>query len=313
MKIEEFAGHGPEIEHLLRSARAGRLAHAYLLCGPRGCGKKTLAHLLSQALFCQAEAAKRPCGACPACKRFLSGNHPDVRALAPKGRSIGVDDVRELMDYLSRRPYEGGWHAAIIERAEKMTPSAQNALLKTLEEPPRDTVFFLLTETPGALLSTVRSRLRAVRVAPLTREDCAAVLARRGVEEARARRLAGLAHGSVGRALEIGADEGFEPLLARALASLAALDGAASVADAAAPFYEERERQEDILLIFEIIGRDRMARQNAVEAEALTPAELESVRVDGRRLLLAVLRARQMLAANVAWQNTLDALYFSLV
>ena len=117
----------------------------------------------------------------------------------------------------------------------------------------------------------------------------------------------------MGRALEIGADEGFEPLLARALASLAALDGAASVADAAAPFYEERERQEDILLIFEIIGRDRMARQNAVEAEALTPAELESVRVDGRRLLLAVLRARQMLAANVAWQNTLDALYFSLV
>ena len=97
-----------------------------------------------------------------------------MRTLAPKGRSIGVDDVRELMDYLSRRPYEGRWHVAIIERADKMTPSAQNALLKTLEEPPADTVFFLLTDTPGALLSTVRSRLRMVRVAPLTREACAA-------------------------------------------------------------------------------------------------------------------------------------------
>ena len=175
---------------------------------------------------------------------------------------------------------------AIVERADKMTPSAQNALLKTLEEPPEDTVFFLLTETPGALLPTVRSRLRTVRVPPLTREACAQALVRRGVEEARAQRLAGLAHGSVGRALELRADEGYEPLLARALASLAALDGAPAVAQAAAPFYEERERQDDLLAIFETIGRDRMALQNGVEAGALTDAELAGVRVDGRRLML---------------------------
>ena len=242
----------------------------------------------------------------------MSGNHPDARTLAPKGRSIGVDDVRELMDYLSRRPYEGRWHVAIIERADKMTPSAQNALLKTLEEPPADTVFFLLTDTPGALLSTVRSRLRMVRVAPLTREACAAALVRRGVDARRAQRLAGLAHGSVGRALELQADEGFEALLARVLDSLAALRGTSAVAEAAAPFYEERERQEDILSILETIARDRMALQNGVETEALAPEELENVRVDGRKLMLAVLEARRMLAANVAWQNALDALYFSL-
>ena len=312
MKVQEFEGHGPEIEHLLRSARAGRLVHAYLLCGARGCGKRTLARLLAQALFCEAAEEERPCGVCPACKRFLSGNHPDARTLAPKGRSIGVDDVRELMDYLSRRPYEGRWHVAIIERADKMTPSAQNALLKTLEEPPADTVFFLLTDTPGALLSTVRSRLRMVRVAPLTREACAAALVRRGVDARRAQRLAGLAHGSVGRALELQADEGFEALLARVLDSLAALRGTSAVAEAAAPFYEERERQEDLLMIFEAIGRDRMALQNGVEPEALAPKELENVRVDGRKLMLAVLEARRMLAANVAWQNALDALYFTL-
>ena len=312
MKVQEFEGHGPEIEHLLRSARAGRLVHAYLLCGARGCGKKTLARLLAQALFCEAAEEERPCGVCPAYKRFLSGNHPDARTLAPKGRSIGVDDVRELMDYLSRRPYEGRWHVAIIERADKMTPSAQNALLKTLEEPPADTVFFLLTDTPGALLSTVRSRLRTVRVAPLTRAACARALARHGVEETRATRLAGLAHGSVGRALELNADDSFEPLLARVLASLEALRGPSTVAEAAAPFYEERERQEDILSILETIGRDRMALQNGVETEALAPEELKNVRVDGRKLMLAVLETRRMLAANVAWQNALDALYFSL-
>lgn len=287
--------------------------HAYLFCGARGCGKTTLARLLAQALFCGAGEAERPCGHCPACKRFLSGNHPDARTVAPKGRSIGVDDVRELIDYLSRRPYEGGWHVAIIERAEKMTPSAQNALLKTLENPPEDTVFFLLTETPGALLSTVRSRARLVRVSPLTREACAEALVRRGVEAKRAARLAGLAHGSVGRALELGSDAGFEALLARSLTSLAALKDPASVAEAAAPFYEERERQEDLLEIFEIIGRDRMALENGVAPEALTGEELENVRVDGRKLLLSVLAARRMLSANVAWPNALDALYLSLV
>ena len=98
MKVLGYEGHGPEIGHLLRSARAGRLAHAYLFCGARGCGKKTLARLLAQALFCEAEEGKRPCGLCPACKRFLSGNHPDARTVAPKGRSIGVDDVRELIN-----------------------------------------------------------------------------------------------------------------------------------------------------------------------------------------------------------------------
>lgn len=313
MEVQGFEGHGPEIEHLLRSARAGRLVHAYLFCGARGCGKTTLARLLAQALFCEAGEAERPCGHCPACKRFLSGNHPDARTVAPKGRSIGVDDVRELIDYLSRRPYEGGWHVAIIERAEKMTPSAQNALLKTLENPPEDTVFFLLTETPGALLSTVRSRARLVRVSPLTREACAEALVRRGVEAKRAARLAGLAHGSVGRALELGSDAGFEALLARSLTSLAALKDPASVAEAAAPFYEERERQEDLLEIFEIIGRDRMALENGVAPEALTGEELENVRVDGRKLLLSVLAARRMLSANVAWPNALDALYLSLV
>ncbi len=313
LKVLDFEGHGPEIEHLVRSARAGRIVHAYLLCGARGCGKKTLARLLAQTLLCEETPDQRPCGQCPACKRFLSGNHPDVRYVAPKGRSIGVDDVRELIDYLARRPYEGGWHIAIIERADKLTPSAQNALLKTLENPPEDTVFFLLTDAPGALLSTVRSRVRMVRVPPLSREACVKALTERGLSPERAGRLAGLAHGSVGRALELNADEGFEALLSRALASLSALKGAPSVAEAAAPFYEERERQDDFLEILEIIGRDRMALQNGAESEALRAEELAGVRVDGRGLLLAVMEARRMLSANVAWPNALDALYFSLV
>lgn len=167
MLLEEFEGCGPEIEHLMRSVRAGRIVHAYLLAGGRGCGKRTLARMLAQGLLCEAAPEERPCGHCPACKRFLGG-HASRRArgfaegaLHWRGRGARTDRLS------GRRPYEGGWHIAIIERADKMTPSAQNALLKTLESPPEDTVFFLLTDAPGALLSTVRSRLRLVRVPPL--------------------------------------------------------------------------------------------------------------------------------------------------
>ena len=295
----------------MRSARAGRIVHAYLLCGEHGCGKRTLARLIAQALLCSAQPEARPCGECPACKRFLSGNHPDVRVVTPAGRSIGVDEVRELTEYLSRRPYEGGWHVAIIERADAMTASAQNALLKTLENPPEDTAFFLLAETAGALLPTVRSRLRTVRVTPLTREACERALAGHGVAPERARRLAGFAHGSVGRALELHADEGFEPLVEQVQRALSTLRGRGSVAQAAAPLYDARERQDDVLSILEAVGRDRMAAQNGVEGVALSAAELAGVQVDGQALMLAVLEARRMLQANVAWQSALDRLLFA--
>lgn len=308
-----YAGAGPEIEHLMRSAKAGRIVHAYLLAGARGCGKRTLANALAQALVCGAEEELRPCGVCPSCKRFLSGNHPDVRVVSPKGRSIGVEEVRTLTHYLSRRPYEGGRHIAMIHSADKLTASAQNALLKTLESPPEDTVFFLLTDAPAALLPTVRSRLRLVRVAPLSGEACARALVEHGVEPQQSGRLAALAHGSVGRALEIWKDDGFEPLLAQVLASLSSLQGAASVAGAVAPLCDARERQEDILQIMETVGRDCMAAQNGATPAALTRAEIAPLRISGRALLLGVANMRRMLSANVAWQNALDATYFSLI
>ena len=140
----------------MRSVKAGRIAHAYLIVGGRGTGKRTLARLVAQSLFCM--AGEKPCDICPACKRFLAGSHPDARTVAPKGKSIGVDEVRQLIDWLSVKPYEGGYRSVIVEDADRMTLSAQNAFLKTLEEPGDRTVFFLLAESLNALVPTVRSR-----------------------------------------------------------------------------------------------------------------------------------------------------------
>ena len=241
MKISEFAGYGDKMEQLMRSVQAGRIVHALLFVGPHGSGKRTMARLFAQAMVCA--GPDKPCGVCPACKRFLAGSHPDVHVVRPEKKSIGVDEVRELIDALALRPYEGGRHIVIVEQADKLTPSAQNALLKTLESPSGDAMFFLITDAPGALLPTIVSRCQTVRFSDLSVEDCAGVLQRRGIAPARALELAGLSQGSVGRALEIDADGDFRALREKVLASLEALSDRASVAGAATPLEGEKGRE----------------------------------------------------------------------
>ena len=311
MKISEFAGYGDKMEHLMRSVQAGRIVHALLFVGPHGSGKRTMAKLFAQATVCT--GPEKPCGVCPACKRFLNGTHPDIHYVRPEKKSIGVDEVRALIDALSLRPYEGARHIAIIEQAEKLTPSAQNALLKTLESPPGEVMFFLITDAPGSLLATILSRCQAVRFTDLSVEECAEVLERRGIDPARARELAGMAQGSVGRALEIQADRDFGELRERVLNSLDALKDRASVAGAAAPLEEDKGQEGAMLDIMELWARDLMALQSgALPYQSGEQARLSRSRIDGRALLKGVLLARMQLGSNVSWPNALENMYFHL-
>ena len=173
----DFYGQSALIERLEADFRSGQFVHAYLFVGPRGVGKRSVARLLARIALCT--GADKPCGACGPCVRFLTDNHPDVHTLRPE-KSLGVDDVRELIGALQLRAFEGGLKVAFIERADRMTPQAQNCLLKTLEEPPDGTLFFLLTDAPSALLPTIVSRCRQVNFHPLTQEQECARLARLG-------------------------------------------------------------------------------------------------------------------------------------
>lgn len=154
-------------ENLITSLRSGRHAHFYLICGPEGSGRRTLAQLLAAALLCQQSG--KPCLQCPSCRKVLHHLHPDVITVTdPDHKYIPVDQIRQVREDLFIRPNEGSKKIYILPQA--LRTEGQNALLKVLEEPPEYGVFLLLTDNPEKLLSTVRSRCTELKMLPLNAE-----------------------------------------------------------------------------------------------------------------------------------------------
>lgn len=150
----------------LRHAQ-GSLAHAYLVSGPRGVGKLALVKAFAASMTCDAPIAGRPCGACKGCSLTQSGSHPDVLVLAPKevGKGITIDLIRSLGEFVNRSSHSGGSRVAVIAEAHTLNLSAANALLKTLEEPHASTFLFLVSDQPGHLSATIRSRCQKLTLA----------------------------------------------------------------------------------------------------------------------------------------------------
>lgn len=149
---------------LSRTLETGRVAHAYLFCGPAGCGKHTTAIAFAMALNCDVEPGAG-CGRCATCERIAAGIHPDVRTLEPKGAAkiIPIEDVRsQVVAAVGLPPHEARARVFLIEEATSLLGPAANALLKTLEEPPASTHFILGTTAPDKLLPTIRSRCQKV-------------------------------------------------------------------------------------------------------------------------------------------------------
>lgn len=155
MGFEALLGNERLKENLTGSLRRGHISHFYLICGPEGSGKHTLAKHLAAAILCGRENA--PCGVCPACRKVLSGNHPDfITVTDPEHKNIAVKIVREIRDDVFIRPNEAEHKIYLF--AQDLGIEGQNALLKVLEEPPEYGVFMLLTDNPEKILPTVRSR-----------------------------------------------------------------------------------------------------------------------------------------------------------
>ncbi len=206
MRFADVRGHETACAFLRNAVANRRLAHALVFAGPEGIGKRTVALTLGGWLQCTA-GGDDACGECGACRQVAAGSHPDVLAVTiPAGKKeIGVDRARELKRFTQMRPISGHTKLALVDDAHMLTVAAQNALLKTLEEPPASALLILVTANPDALLPTVRSRCQRVQFAPLAPEVVAALLtSQHGWEPEVARTVAASADGSVGRALALG-------------------------------------------------------------------------------------------------------------
>ena len=202
MDLSQLAGNAPLKRQLeLETARRG-LSHAYILSGQRGSGRHTLARLLCAALVCTG-AGERPCRNCTPCRKVQQGIHPDVRWVGDDGKDITVGQVRALRSDAYIRPNEAQRKVYVIENAQTMNASAQNAMLKLLEEGPAYAAFLLLTDNAAALLPTVRSRCEVLALSPVTQEQALSWLREAYPDRpaAQLQALAGRCEGLLGRAV----------------------------------------------------------------------------------------------------------------
>ncbi len=221
MTLSAVQGQTRAIDTLKAALRSSSIQHAYLFSGPDGVGKELAAYGFAQALLCEARPLEG-CGECSVCLRVAKRNHPDVTLIMPEdeqvsrgiagrsdfegtpSREIRVDQVRRLQERLQLRPLEAKRKLAMVASAHQLNQQAQNAFLKTLEEPPPETVLILIASASDKLLPTLRSRLSVVTFAPLPEAMIAARVAKeRKLDEQTAKLVAVLSGGSMSRALEL--------------------------------------------------------------------------------------------------------------
>lgn len=208
VRFQDIYGNESVISHFQTALRTGNVSHAYLISGAEGSGKNMLANAFTAALLCK-EGGVEPCGKCKSCIQAESGNHPDIIRVTHEKTIIGVDDIREQLNAnVSIRPYSSEYKVFIVDEAELMNDAAQNALLKTLEEPPEYVVIILLSTSEEALLPTIRSRCILLNSRPLPKEAVSRYLSKNySMPDYQADVAAAFSGGNLGRAIEYATSE----------------------------------------------------------------------------------------------------------
>lgn len=212
--FKDILGHESIIEHLQNAIAMKKVSHSYIFNGEDGCGKRMLADAFAKALQCE-ESGIAPCGKCRSCTQAESGNQPDIIYIShEKPTSIGVDDVRhQLVDDIVIRPYSSRYKIYIIDEAELLTVQAQNALLKTIEEPPAYGIIIFLTNNAEIFLPTILSRCVMLNLKPVKNQLIIEYLMRRcHVPEYQAELCAAFAQGRPGRAVKLANSPDFEEI-----------------------------------------------------------------------------------------------------
>ena len=320
--MNEILGNERIKEYISSALQKKRNSHAYIIEGEKGSGKKLIADYFAAALLCEA-GGSAPCGTCSSCIRMKNRNHPDlIRVTHEKPRTISVDDIREqVVNTVDIRPYDSPYKIYIIDEAEKMNISAQNAILKTVEEPPEYGIIFFLTVNKGIFLDTILSRCVHLTTQPVDRERIRLYLeSRLGLSGAGADFAAGYAMGNVGKAVRIASSEEFGALKDRLTDILKSVHEAPAyeIMEKAGSLKGVKDSQDDILEIMRIWFRDLMVLKATDSADRLVFSEewdilkrqADSIRYDGAaRIFGEIGKTEDRIRANVNPDNALILLF----
>lgn len=309
MRLDALAGNAALKGGLSAQEKGRGLSHAYLISGPAGSGKKTLARLLAAAMVCTG-AGEKPCGACGACKKVAAGIHPDVIWVGEEDKDLSVGQARQVRSDAYIRPNEGERKVYIFPNAQDMTTAAQNALLKLLEEGPAYAAFLLLTENPGAMLPTIRSRCEGAALTPVTQAEAEFELARRFPQLSREQRHAAARRcgGLLGQAVaELEGREEGEAVREAALRFLELLAQGDELEFAAWTVGLEKWPRADLVALLErslALLRDALALQAGTPPLTAAPGELPGVKAVaalGQKRLLSVVELLEKLRNDAAF------------
>ena len=323
--FDQIIGHTDVVEHLKNAMKMDKVSHAYIFNGEKGCGKKTLAREFARALQCQGEGEK-PCGMCLSCRQAEGHNQPDIIEVThDKPNTIGVDDIREqVVADVQVRPYSSPYKVYIIPDAEKMNQQAQNALLKTIEEPPEYAVIMLLTSNIDALLPTIRSR--CVRLDLKVVDDRLVkkyLMERLHVPDYQAEIDASYAQGSIGKAKEAATSQEFADMTANALKILkyANTMEVYELTEAIKTLTADKNNINDYLDIFQFWFRDVLMFKATREIDNLVfKQEINYIKEQAsqrsyenlEKILEALEKTKVRLRANVNFELALELLFLTI-
>lgn len=321
-------------EYFERTLANGQISHAYILTGEAGMGRKTLARAFAMTLLCEnnkvgAEASEgtrgEPCGKCHSCIQFLSDNHPDVIYVTHEKEGISVNDVREQINgTVQIKPYSSPYKIYIVDDAEKMTVQAQNALLKTLEEPPAYVVILLLTTRSDSFLPTILSRCITLKLKPLYDEVIRDYLMERlHVEKSEADICTAFARGNLGKAIALSSSEEFARMRRSVMSLLKNIHtmDIAQMMEVLKQWKEDKLDIEECLDFMQLWYRDvLMFKATQDTAGFIFKEEYKYIRETAAKssfhgieeILDAMEKAKQRLDANVNYELTMELMLLTI-
>ena len=325
MGFGAIVGHEDVVAHLKNAIRTDKVSHAYIFGGERGSGKRLLATVFAMTLQCL-EHGTDPCQVCPSCRKLQSGNHPDVIFVThEKPNSIGIDDIREqLIGDVGIKPYESPYKIYIVDDASKLTLQAQNALLKTIEEPPAYAVIILLADNTDALLPTITSRCVKLNLKPVSDDEMKDYLMNQlHVPDYQAEIEASFAQGNIGRAKQLAESTDFMEMtedVIRLLKNSRRMDVAAMI-EVVKAWSSDKLDIYDRLDIFTMWFRDVLLFKATREIDGLIFKEeinaiSERASVSSyegiEKILEAIQTAGNRLRANVNFELTMELLFLTI-